>query len=162
MNEYLNTKFEKIGEKKLFIFCPLVSLLSDLILIYYAVNILLPQILKPDLIATFFKIQYGPQFRLTLETFQMFKEISSSLVTIMLFGVFLFNCIIGYNVFKRSHGSIIYLKGYAFSAVFLSVFELGTYLIKLHEFNFFTFITMSLYFFTYYGLRHVELKKEQS
>lgn len=158
MKEFLNDKLKKLGEKRFFIIGPLASLLSDLILIYYVNHKLLPQMINYESLAKIFKIQHGIHFQLTFDTFHTIKELSTLLISLMLFGVFLFNCVIAYNVFKRSAGSIKYLKGYTFSAVFLSIFELGTYLIQLHQFNTYTFITMALYFFTYYGLKYFKIK----
>ena len=160
MKAYLNEKFIKLGEKKFYLFGPLASLLSDLILIYYISAIFMPRMLSDKLLLKIIQTQYGPNMVPALDALQLIRETSSSGMTIILFGFFLFHCVIAYNCYKRSAGSIKYLKGYTLSAVLLSIVELLTYLVKLHEFNIFTFMTMSLYFFTYYGLHYFEKAKK--
>jgi len=79
----------------------------------------------------------------------------------MLLGFFLFNCIVAYNCYKRNKTSITYLKGYTLSAVILSIFELITYIVKLGQFNLYTFVTMTLYFLVFFGLRHFQFNNSE-
>lgn len=161
MNSYLNAKFQKLGQERFKLIGPLVSLSADIILIYYATQVLLPSMLTKEVLMRNFHLLGAKGLSLTPDMIEMFKSMAVSSSLLLFGGFFLFNCVIAYNVYKKGNSSILYLKGYTFSTVILSIIEIFTFYFKLSEVNFYTLVTTFMYLFVYLGLRSLFKKEEQ-
>lgn len=166
MKAFLNDKLDRLGADKFYIIGPLTSLLSDVILIYYITAIFLPNQLPDEEFIRTFRVMFQKMNQTAMVVPRDFilqqKALLLSIFPIVFYGFFLFHCVIAYNVYKKSSGSIAYLKVYTGSAVGLSVLELLMYIIAYQTFNFYTFFTMILYGLVFYGLKHFEKLEPQT
>ena len=149
---------DKIGRDKFLVIAPFTSLFADIILIYYATSVLLPMMFSREYIMKYIKMIHGPQAHLPFDALQVMLGVTKTGTSILLFGFFLFNCVIAYNVYKKSPNSIKYLLGYTGSTAFISIFELFGFYYNMNKFNYYTFITMILYGFVFFGLRYFKEK----
>ena len=155
MKEILNAKFDNIGAKDFKLLGPLASLIADIILVFYVNTILLKNMITPQVLRlAISKSQNIPPNQISADYINMAYQAMVSSLGFAMWAIVLCNFVIYLFCLSKMTWARTYIKGYASSAVTLSVLELAVYLIKLHQVNFYTLGTMLLYFFTAYGYYH--------
>ncbi len=158
MKRFLNNKLDQIGAKKITFLAPLISFLSDLILIWYINNHLLNQYLNHQMIRSYSYL-FGVK-KLDYQTANFILDATVSSLSLVFWFILLYNVIIYLLTFTKLKWPITYMKGYTFSAVLLSILEMITTLIKFLDINLITFITTITYFMAFLGFRYLQGKKE--
>lgn len=160
MLDFLNNKLDKLGFNKVKYILPLISIGSDIILLIYINDSLLKRLFGPGFVHFLAKAQNIDPVELTPDYINMVIGAMTSSLSFMLWCILIYNCIIYALSMSTLQWPKTYVKGYAFSAVLLSVVEVAIYLVKVHSVNFITILTAFLYFIVYYGYRHFTRSQE--
>ena len=161
MKEFLNAKFDNIGAKDFKLLGPLASLVADIILVFYVNTILLKKIFTPQVLrVAISRSQSIAPDQISADYINMAYQGMVSSLGFAMWAIVFCNFIIYLFCLSKMTWARTYIKGYASSAVALSILELSVYLIKLHQINFYTLGTMTLYFFTAYGYYHFRKTEE--
>ncbi len=153
MLKHFNHTLTKWGAQKVKLFAPLPSLLGDIIVLYYINTVFLEKLKSPIYINHYIHQMKNLGMLHQFADLEMFKQlylVSLNSIGAILCLIFCVNIIIYLFCLSKYKWPRTYIKGYAFSAVFLSIFELGMYILKGDGINFYTLSSAILYFFTYY------------
>jgi len=157
----LNNYLDKIGKKKCLLQSAALSFSADILLVIYMAKVMIPKILSKDLVLTALKLQgLNPE---TLNPMYLQELISvmqiSSYTMLAIF--LLYNCVIYFFLTRSKKWALTYIKGYAFSAAILSVFEFIAPLFSNYRPGFITAITFIMYLITFYMLRRLKQSEEK-
>ena len=153
MLKHFNHTLSKWGAQKVKFFAPWPSLLADIIVLYYINTVFFEKLKSPAYINNYIQRMKNLGMLHQLADIEMVKElymVSLNSMGAMLCIVFCINILIYLSCLTKYKWPKTYIKGYAFSAVFLSIFELGIYMLKGDGLNFYTLSSAVLYFITYY------------
>jgi hypothetical protein len=160
MIESLKQKLNDLGAKKFQFLGPLTSFITDITLVIYVNKVIVPRVIQEKTIIQALILQGYKVQDITADSMKMIQDLVSSSVSIMFWAILVYNFIIYALAMKNINWSKKYIKGYAFSAVILSAFEVVGVFITSKQINYVTLITMITYFFVYFGYRHFMQKKE--
>ncbi len=160
MIRILNQKLDLITANKFRYLGPIISLASDLLLINYINKVLLPLMITNELIYQVAQFRGVDPNSISIDSIEAIKQATHSSMSTAIFYLILYHIIIYLLCMKNIKWATTYIKGYCFSAAFLSVFEIvGIYNIT-GRIYYITPITMLLYFFVYYGYKYFKKKEE--
>lgn len=160
MFSFLNNKLDILGSNNFKILGPFTSFLSDIVLIIYINQVLLSRLISDQLIFKMAEFQSIPFSQLTPDYINMVKNALTTSLSFAFVCILIYNLIIYGCAMKDYTWAKKYVKGYAFSAVFLSFFELVGVFYQTKSINLITVITTLLYFFVFYGYKYF-MKKEE-
>ncbi len=153
MLKLLNAKLEILTAAKFRIIGPLISLTSDIILLFYIKGMVAQNILVPGTIHNIARLQgmdptqFDPQ-----DVNGLLKMMESSLLFGLTF-ILAYNSIIYFFCMRDKKWAKKYLKSYAFFGAFLSILEIAAVFYQYGRVNIITALTMFLYFIVYRGYK---------
>ncbi len=154
MLNFLNAKLEVLGAQKFKIIAPLASLTSDVMLLIYILKMFRETLLTPKAFAPFLAMQGIRPSQLSQEDLMAIINLMENSLHAGLAILLFFHCIVYLFCIKNKHWAKKYVKGYASTAAFLSIFEVIGVLAFDGRVNILTLMTMIIYFLVYYGYRY--------
>jgi hypothetical protein len=164
MKDFLNSKLEFIGFKKFKYIAPILCIVSDVLWLFY-INALIqgPTFLRP-LISNAIKLQGISYNQLSPDYLNMLEGALRSSFSLMLWCFFLYHLIIYFLSLTKLKWPRTYIKGYAFSAVILSVIPIFAPLFSSIQWDGTTsllnIVTGLFYFVAYYGTKYFQKTRE--
>lgn len=152
MKTLLNQIFAKIQKKNFYIIAPILCFLADFIFFIYFTQEFIPKnidslLLKSIQMQGMSLSQFDPIYFDELR-----KVMISTLQTVL--ALFLgFHFIIYLLALKKIKFGLMYIKGYAFTASILTIFELSILFIKEGRVNFYSLAALIIYSFISIGYR---------
>lgn len=161
MREFLNRKYQGIGQAKFHKIGPLVCFFSDAIVLYYIATIQLKTIVTAKLVRGVISFQNPMIARnMTLSDFQEVALLMQNQMNFMLTIFLIAHTIIWFLAAREKPWPVKYLKGYATVAVFLTIAEVALVFSKTFSVSFYTLASFFGYLFVSYGYRFFEPKTE--
>lgn len=162
MEGFLNQIFKKEQEEVFAKAAPFVSLLADLILLYYIKTSMLPRMFgnKAALFNSLVKMNPAIRYLAKSEFDSMIELMQSTFILV-------FTLIIGFNAVmyvlasRKKKWGIKFVYGYTFSTSLLSILELAGSVVLPYPFSWATLITTFLYLYVYLGMKHFKQNLEQ-
>lgn len=161
MISFLNGIFRKTDTVKFHKFAPFVSLLADVILIFYINRVMIPRLLDRDVFfATMVKI--NPDIRFLPESEILYvKAIMESTLSFAFLAILVFNTVAYFLASRQFNWAVKFVYGYTLSAAALSILELIGTLFAPYPLSWATALTMLMYFYVYWGMRYFKQNQAQ-
>lgn len=161
MSKILNQKLDLIGINKFIYIAPLISFISDLIIIFYVNKVMLPKLVNDNSVRlALAKANNISPEQLSTDFVNSATDMMHSSLSLMLFCILCCHVVIYLLCLSKYSWPKTYIMGYARSAVFLSIIEFLFYVISEGAINFITFGTTILYFIVAYGYSYFKKKEE--
>lgn len=154
----LNLYLEKLTQRKKLLVGNISSFLADFLILFYFSELLNSLITKETVFFQLKLLGYKPT-SLTQTDFAQFKGLITSNMKLMLFGFLIYHSIIYLSGIFRKKWAITYVYKYALFGWILSALEFLFYIFSGKGINFYTFLTIILYFLAYKTLE--SFKKSQ-
>ena len=164
MKDFLNSKLELIGYKRFKYIAPVLCIVSDVLWLFF-INALIQ---GPNFLRTFIvsatSLQGIPDNQISSDYIFMLEGALRSSLSLMLWCFFLYHLIIYSLYLTKLNWPKTYIKGYAFSAVILSVIPIFSPLFSKISWDPITstlnIVTGPFYFLAYYGTKYFQKNQE--
>lgn len=161
MIDKLNSIFKKIEQKKFYFYAPILCFLTDIALIFYISNNILPRLVNTRMIKAVLLARGTSINQLSPDSISFLIQMISTSMRGALGIILIINFIIFMLALKKFKFGLKYISGYCLSAAILSIIEITGYIISGEGFSLITFVTMISYFLIYWGYRYFSKMKEE-
>ncbi|MBD67012.1 MAG: hypothetical protein CME62_17555 [Halobacteriovoraceae bacterium] len=150
MTNFLNEKYTHLGATRFAKLAPIICFLSDLLVLYYVTNQLLPRLLSPGIVKQMLSLR---GIYLSMNDAKEVAQLFSHQMSFILFCFLVFHFVIYTLAFLKKKCPMKYIHNYAFFAVIFTVLEIALFLYSQGNISLLTFVSFWGYFFVWYGYK---------